>query len=145
MVLPIGILICYEGILPEAARMYKNQSAELLVNITNDAWFGVTSAPFQHFTMSLFRAVETRLYVVRAANTGISGIIDPRGKIVAQTNIFEAQALKGNIKYLNIYSFYAKHGDILVIICFGIIIFFFLLSWKGRLRNDDRKHARNSK
>jgi apolipoprotein N-acyltransferase len=141
----IGILICYEGILPDAARMYKNQSAQLLVNITNDAWFGATSAPFQHFTMALFRAVETRLYLVRAANTGISGIIDPRGEIVAQTNIFEAQALKGNIKYLNIYSFYAKYGDILVVICFVLIIFSFLFSWKRRLRNDGRKHAGNSK
>ncbi|OGP86890.1 MAG: apolipoprotein N-acyltransferase [Deltaproteobacteria bacterium RBG_19FT_COMBO_43_11] len=141
----IGILICYEGILPEAARMYKNQSARLLVNITNDAWFGVTSAPFQHFTMALFRAVETRLYLVRAANTGISGIIDPCGEIVAQTNIFEAQALKGNIKYLNIYSFYAKNGDILVVICFVLIIICFLFSWKGRLKNDGRKLARNSK
>jgi apolipoprotein N-acyltransferase len=125
--------------------MYKNQSAQLLVNITNDAWFGATSAPFQHFTMALFRAVETRLYLVRAANTGISGIIDPRGEIVAQTNIFEAQALKGNIKYLNIYSFYAKYGDIFVVICFVLIIFSFLFSWKRRLRNDGRKHARNSK
>lgn len=141
----IGILICYEGILSDAARMYKNQSAQLLVNITNDAWFGVTSAPFQHFTMALFRAVETRLYLVRAANTGISGIIDPRGKIIAQTNIFEAQALKGNIKYLNIYSFYAKNGDILVAICFVLIIICFLFSWKGRSKNDNRKHARNSK
>ena len=69
----IGVLICYEGILPVAARMYKNNGADLLVNITNDAWFGTTSAPFQHFSMAIFRAVETRLYLVRAANTGISG------------------------------------------------------------------------
>ena len=81
----IGVLICYEGILPEAARMYKNADAELLVNITNDAWFGTTSAPYQHLSMSVFRAVETRLYLVRAANTGISAIVDPTGKIIAQT------------------------------------------------------------
>jgi apolipoprotein N-acyltransferase len=141
----IGILICYEGILPYAARMYKKESAELLVNITNDAWFGATSAPFQHFSMSLFRAVETRLYLVRAANTGVSGIFDPRGKIIAQTKIFQREALKGNIKFVKIPTFYAEYGDILVVICFVLIMLYFLWSWKGRLKNDNRKHTRNSK
>ena len=141
----IGILICYEGILPDAARRYKKESAQLLVNITNDAWFGATSAPFQHFSMSLFRAVETRLYLVRAANTGISGIFDPRGKIIAQTKIFQREALKGNIKFVKIPTFYAQYGDILVVICFVLIMLYFLVSWKGRLKNDNRKHTRNSK
>jgi apolipoprotein N-acyltransferase len=141
----IGILICYEGILPDAARRYKKESVQLLVNITNDAWFGATSAPFQHFSMSLFRAVETRLYLVRAANTGISGIFDPRGKIIAQTKIFQREALKGNIKFLKIPTFYVEHGDILVVFCFAMIILYFLISWKERLKNDNRKHARNTK
>jgi apolipoprotein N-acyltransferase len=141
----IGILICYEGILPNAARMYKKESAELLVNITNDAWFGATSAPFQHFSMALFRAVETRLYLVRAANTGVSGIFDPRGKIIAQTKIFQREALKGKIKFVKIPTFYAECGDILVVICFMLIMFYFLVSWKGRLKNDNRKHTRNGK
>ena len=141
----IGILICYEGILPYAARMYKKESAELLVNITNDAWFGATSAPFQHFSMSLFRAVETRLYLVRVANTGVSGIFDPRGKIIEQTKIFQREALKGNIKFVKIPTFYAQYGDILVVICFVLIMLYFLAGWKGRLKNDNRKHTRNSK
>lgn len=128
----IGILICYEGILPDAARTYKRRSAELLVNITNDAWFGATSAPYQHFSMSLFRAVETRLYMVRAANTGVSGIFDPCGRIIAQTKIFEKEALKGEVKFVNIATFYAEYGDILVVICFTLIIIYFLLSWNGR-------------
>jgi apolipoprotein N-acyltransferase len=126
----IGILICYEAILPFAARMYKKRSAELLVSITNDAWFGTTSAPFQHFSMAIFRAVETRLYLVRAANTGISGIIDPNGKIIAKTNIFQKDVLKGYIKFVKIPTFYAEYGDLLVIICFVLIIFCFLISLK---------------
>ncbi len=141
----IGILICYESILPSAARMYKNNSAGLLVNITNDAWFGKTSAPFQHFSMAVFRSVETRLYLVRAANTGICGIIDPGGKIIAETKIFREDALKGYIKFVNIPTFYAEYGDILVIICFVLIIFYFFISFKGRIRNAGRKHARSSK
>jgi apolipoprotein N-acyltransferase len=104
------------------------------VSITNDAWFGTTSAPFQHFSMAIFRAVETRLYLVRAANTGISGIIDPTGKIIAKTNIFQEDALKGYIKFVKIPTFYAECGDILVLICFVLIIFYLFWSLKGRVK-----------
>jgi apolipoprotein N-acyltransferase len=125
--------------------MYKQRSADLLVNITNDAWFGTTSAPFQHFSMAVFRAVETRLYLVRAANTGISGIIDPCGRIIAKTNIFQEDALKGYIKFVKIPTFYAEYGDLLVIICFVLMIFYFLMSLIGRIRYAGGKHTRNSK
>ncbi|MFZ3104782.1 MAG: apolipoprotein N-acyltransferase [Smithella sp.] len=126
----IGVLICYEGILPFAARMYKKESADLLVNITNDAWFGSTSAPFQHFSMAVFRAVETRLYLVRAANTGISGIIDPGGRIIAKTDIFRKDALKGYIKFVSMPAFYARYGDLVAAACFLLMIFYFLISLK---------------
>jgi apolipoprotein N-acyltransferase len=141
----IGILICYEGILPFAARTYKRNGAELLVNITNDAWFGATSAPFQHFSMVVFRAVETRLYLIRAANTGISAIVDPRGKIVDQTNIFDRIQLKGNVKFIDIKTIYAKYGDILVIICFLAVVFYLILVFKERIGNVYRKFTRNNK
>jgi apolipoprotein N-acyltransferase len=130
----IGILICYEGILPFAAGSYKQNGAELLVNITNDAWFGATSAPYQHLSMSIFRAIETRMYLVRAANTGISAIVNPQGKIITQTNIFQKAALKGNVKFLNIPTFYAIYGDIVVFGCYAIIIICFLWSWKRRIQ-----------
>ncbi len=132
----IGILICYEGILPFAAREYKNNSAELLVSITNDAWFGATSAPFQHFSMTVFRAVETRLYVVRSANTGISGIIDPTGRIMVQTNIFMEDALKGKVKFVKIPTIYDKCGDILVLICFILMACYVvtIIIWRKRCR-----------
>jgi len=126
----IGVLICYEGILPFAARAYKNRSAELLVNITNDAWFGTTSAPYQHFSMAVFRAVETRLYLVRAANTGISGIIDPRGKIIAATKIFQEDALKGHVQFVSMPTFYAIYGDLPVAVCFVLMLIYFLISLK---------------
>lgn len=142
----IGVLICYEGILPLAAAAYKKEGAELLVNITNDAWFGATSAPFQHFSMAVFRAVETRLYLVRAANTGISAIINPRGEIVAQTGIFKKAAVRQNVKYSNIETIYAKYGDVLVIICFGLIFFFcVLILLKRETKNAGRKYRRNYK
>ncbi len=76
-----GVLICFEDIFPELARQFRLKGADLLVNITNDGWFGRTQAPYQHFSASVFRAVENRLSLVRSANTGVSGFISPTGKI----------------------------------------------------------------
>ena len=118
----VGVLICYEAILPFAARMYKKAGAGLLVNITNDAWFGATSAPYQHLSMAVFRAMETKMFLVRAANTGISGIVNPKGEIVSQSRIFESTVVKGNAKFAYIETIYARFGDILVFICFGFIL-----------------------
>jgi apolipoprotein N-acyltransferase len=121
-----GVLICYEGILPEAAREYKRAKAELLVNITNDAWFGKTSAPHQHLSMTVFRAIESRLYLVRAANTGISAIVDPKGAILSRTGLFERAALGGHVKIIDEKTCYAAYGDAFVCLCavglFTIII-----------------------
>jgi apolipoprotein N-acyltransferase len=139
----IGILICYEAILPYAARMYKNAGAGLLINITNDAWFGATSAPYQHLSMAVFRAVETKMFLVRAANTGISGIVNPKGEIISQSRIFESAVVKGNAKFVYIKTIYARFGDILVFICFGFVLIFILWIVSGRMKNADRKHSRN--
>jgi apolipoprotein N-acyltransferase len=113
----IGVLICYEAIFPEASRTYKNKGAELLVNITNDAWFGFSSAPYQHLSMTVFRAVENRLYVVRAANTGISAIVDPAGKIVARTALFVGTSLSGQVRFIDSRTFYMAYGDAFVYLC----------------------------
>lgn len=85
----IGVLICYESIFPELSAGFVGEGAGLLVNITNDAWFGRTAAPYQHFEMSVMRAVENRTYLLRAANTGISAAIDPAGRVLARTPLFE--------------------------------------------------------
>jgi apolipoprotein N-acyltransferase len=140
----VGVLICYEGILPFASRMYKNGGAGLLISITNDAWFGATSAPFQHFSMAVFRAVETKMFLVRAANTGVSGIVNPKGEIVLQTRIFEKAAVKGNVKFAYIKTIYAQYGDILVFLCFGFVLMSILWIWTGRIRNAGRKYSGKS-
>lgn len=126
----IGVLICYEAILGQAARAYKRRDADLLVTISNDAWFGKTSAPYQHFSMMVLRAVETRLYLIRAANTGISGIVDAAGRILNATAIFKEDALNGEIRFIRMTTFYAKHGDVLVVVCFLMFLSFFLISRK---------------
>ena len=133
----IGVLICYEAIFPESARDYKQKNADLLVNITNDAWFGKSSAPFQHLSMTVFRAVENRLYLVRAANTGISAIIDPTGKILSQTDLFERTVLKGEVKYIDVKTFYAAYGDLFVYLC-GIVMIPYYFILQRRRKNAGR-------
>jgi apolipoprotein N-acyltransferase len=78
---PFSVLICYEAIFPELARMAVNKGARLLMNITNDGWFGKTAAPYQHLRMARLRSVENRVQLLRCANTGISAAFDPAGRI----------------------------------------------------------------
>ncbi len=89
----LGVLICYESIFPDIARESVVRGANLLVNITNDAWYGRSSAPHQSMAMAVLRAVENKRSLIRAANTGISGFVDPLGRIVAQSEIFTEAAL----------------------------------------------------
>jgi apolipoprotein N-acyltransferase len=116
-----GVLICYEVIFPEVARNYKRNRADLLVNITNDAWFGRTSAPYQHLSMTVFRAVENRLFLIRAANTGVSAVIDPTGVILSRTDVFERTVLKDKVKFIDEKTFYAAYADLFVYIC-GLLL-----------------------
>ncbi len=91
--LALGTLICYEAIFPELAQQRVAAGANLLVNISNDAWFGNSAAPRQHLDLALLRAVEQGRAIVRGTNTGISAVIDPRGRIMAQGGLFTTLAL----------------------------------------------------
>ena len=133
----LGVMICYEGILPEAGRTYRQQGASLLVNITNDAWFGNTSAPYQHLSMTAFRSVENRLYLVRAANTGISAIIDPTGRIEARSTLFEKATIEGTVRFMNRNTFYSTYGDVFVYGCILGLILILTMTIKKRSGNHD--------
>lgn len=110
-----GIMICFEAIFPEIARTHVKKGANVLVNISNDAWFGRTSAPYQHLAMSIFRAVENRRALVRATNTGISGFIDPYGRIIKRSQLYKREILISTVPLINQYSsFYTDYGDVFV-------------------------------
>ncbi|HET6268110.1 MAG TPA: apolipoprotein N-acyltransferase, partial [Acidobacteriota bacterium] len=103
--------ICFEVVFPQLARRLVNGGASLLVTITNDAWFGNTSAPYQHFDMAAMRAIENRRYLVRSANTGVSGVVDPYGRMLVRTPIFQEAAFASNVKWIHDQTFYTKYGD----------------------------------
>ncbi len=107
-----GVLICFEIIFPDLCRRFVKRGAHFLVTITNDAWFGRTSAPYQHFSMATIRAVENRVFVVRAANTGITGFIDSKGKILNQGGIFTEEAMSRTILLSKRKTFYTLYGDV---------------------------------
>jgi apolipoprotein N-acyltransferase len=116
-----GPLICFEAIFPKLARTQVKKGAEILVNLTNDAWFGTTSAPYQNLAMTVFRAVENRRPLVRAANTGISAFIEPNGKIVARSRLFTEQTLVRAVQPISIpISIYTRFGDVFALLLCAI-------------------------
>jgi apolipoprotein N-acyltransferase len=112
-----GSPICYEVIFPDLVRRFTKKGANFLVTITNDGWYGKTSAPYQHFAQAILRAVENRRFMLRAATTGISGIIDPYGRVIAQTEIMTKTFLTGKVTPREDLTFYARFGDLFSFIC----------------------------
>lgn len=110
-------LICYEIIFPGMVRKFFLGGGDFIVTITNDAWFGHSPGPYQHFSMAVFRAIENRKPVVRVANTGISGYIDSNGRILSKTNIFERSYLVIDIKKDRTKTFYTTFGDVFSYLC----------------------------
>ena len=132
----IGNLICYEIIFPGQVRSFVERGADVLVTITNDAWFGRTSAPYQHFAMAVFRAVENRVPVIRSANTGISGFIDTRGRISKTSDIFVEAVLTEKVAVGTSRSIYTEYGDIFAYLCIAGAMLMVIM---GILRNRNPK------
>jgi apolipoprotein N-acyltransferase len=110
----VSVAICYESVYPWIDRAFVLRGSELLATITNDAWFGRSSAAYQHFDQGAVRAVEEGRYVVRAANTGISGAVDPYGRVLAATPLFEPGAIAVDVRLLTGRTFYSRYGDLIV-------------------------------
>lgn len=120
--LKLGVQICFEVIFPGLSRASVNNGANLLVNMTNDAWFGKRSAPFQHFSMVVFRAVENRRAVARAANTGISGFIDPVGRVLSSTDLYVDAQQTYKLPLLKTITFYTQFGDVFSLLCLFLVV-----------------------
>jgi apolipoprotein N-acyltransferase len=117
-----GTVVCYEVIFPGLVRKFFISGGDFIVTVTNDAWFGKTAGPYQHFSMAVFRAIENRKPLIRAANTGISGFIDSNGRILAKSDLFTRQVLTEDITTDSSRTFYTRYGDLFSYLCIVISI-----------------------
>jgi apolipoprotein N-acyltransferase len=117
VLLPVGkhlasTAICYEVIYPNLMRRFVADGSELLTTITNDAWYGTSSAAYQHWDQAALRAIEGGRYLARAANTGISGFVDPYGRVLAKTSLFEQALVVRDVRFITARTIYSRIGDL---------------------------------
>jgi len=124
---PSGVLICYEIAIPSLGRREVRDGSLMLINVTNDAWFGRSWGPYQHLAVSAVRAMENRVPVLRAANTGISAIFDRRGRIVGSIPLEERGIVVAEIETGGEQTLYTRFGDWIVIPCVAVISVYFLV------------------
>ena len=138
--LPVGahrlsVAVCYEAVFPWLARRAVREGSQLLTTITNDAWYGLSAAPYQHFQQARVRAVETGRYLVRAANTGISGVVDPYGRVVVQSPLFETGTWVGEVRWLDGTTPYVRIGDAVAWACMLVLCVLLVLPvWERGIR-----------
>ncbi len=139
--LTLGILICYESIFAYSGRKMVQNNANLLVVMTNDAWYGTSSGPYQHFSKAVLRAVETRRALVRVANTGISAFIEPDGRIYQTTELLTDATDSRALPLLETKTVYAILGDVFALVCVIVgLILAGMRAWFARLfARDDSK------
>ncbi len=118
-------VVCYESIYPTFVREFVKRGAQFLVVITNDSWYGNTSGPYQHFQYSILRAIENRRSIVRCANGGISGFIDPYGRVKKKTKFHEKTQIADVIELNDEKTFYARHDDLIVYVAFAVFVISF--------------------
>lgn len=141
----LGALVCYESLFPDLARRLTAQGARLLVNISNDAWFGRTSFPYQHAGLCALRAIENRRSVVRSANTGISAVYDPLGRLVAKTDIFSEAVLTREVPLLTTRTGYAFVGDAVLWLAYAVVAFSLAAAWRRRRRSGIEEAGRRTR
>ncbi len=134
---PIALAICYEIVFPDHVRRQVARGATFITTITNDAWFGDTFAPYQHFAMARMRAVETRRYLVRAANTGLSGMVDAWGRVLTRTPLNEIALAEATIQPRSGMTLYVRWGDLLPRLCVVLAVVGYLAAWRARAGGRD--------
>ena len=129
----LGILVCYEDIIPAHTDAVVAQGAEVLLNLTNDAWFGKTKEPYQHFVLAAFRAVEQRRALVRATTTGVSGVVSATGEIEVMTDLYDPETFVTEVPLLHTETIYRCGGRFFPNGCLGIAALVLLLAWRRRI------------
>jgi apolipoprotein N-acyltransferase len=112
-----GTFICYESVFANEMREYPDLGADVLVNISDDGWYGDTSAAWEHLNMVRMRAIENHRWVLRATNTGVTAVIDPYGRVVMAAPRHIRTSLRAGFDYERDVTFYSKHGDLFAYLC----------------------------
>ena len=123
-----GTPICYEIIFPDLVRKFVKKGADFLVTITNDSWYGNSPAPYQHFAIAVVRAVENRRFLLRSATTGISGVIDPYGRILSRTEMLTQTYLTETVTPIKTLTPYTRYGDFVPVSSLTLGVVFFILA-----------------
>jgi apolipoprotein N-acyltransferase len=131
-------VICFEIVFPGHVRRFIRQGSQLILNLTNDGWYGDSSAPYQHLAIARWRAIENRRFLLRAANSGVSAIIEPTGRIQTSTGILYEAVCKGRFEFIKQMTFYTCYGDVFVFVCVIIATGFFVMAIKRDQRPKKR-------
>jgi apolipoprotein N-acyltransferase len=126
---PLGMAICFESAFPSITRALRREGADLLAVVTNDAWFGRRSATWQHYHMARFRAIESGTYLVRAATTGFTAVLDPCGRVVQEAPLFHRTLLVADVARLPRPTLYTRLGDVVAWAC-ALAILGLLVAWR---------------
>ncbi len=127
---PFAVLICFESIFPDLVRQHVAAGARVLVNITNDSWFGRSAGPYQHALINAMRAVENRTAIARAATTGISLFIDPFGRTYEATDLFTPAVAVATVPVSQPMTFYTRHGDLFAWSCLLVVLVAFIARFR---------------
>jgi apolipoprotein N-acyltransferase len=125
-----GVFICYEAVFADEVRQFSQLGAEVLVNISDDGWYGDTSAPWQHLNMARMRAIENRRWLLRDTNNGVTAVIDPYGRVRQSIPRHQAGALAAAYGFRDDITFYTAHGDVFAWLCAALA--FGIVGWSGR-------------
>ena len=136
--LPVGshkvsTAICYEVIYASLMRHFVTEGSELLTTITNDAWYGRSSAAYQHWDQAALRAIEGGRYLARAANTGISGFVDPYGRVLEKSGLFEQRTMIADLRFLTTRTVYSRIGDLVAWLSLAVTLAALLAAWRGTI------------
>ena len=137
-ILPVGphkvsTAICYEVIYASLIRRFVVDGSELLTTITNDAWYGWSSAAYQHWDQAALRAIEGGRYMARAANTGISGFVDPYGRVLQKSQLFEQHMMVEDLRFLTDRTIYSRVGDLVAWLSLAVTVAALIATWRGRI------------
>jgi len=135
-----GVFICYEAVFADEVRHFARNGAEVFVNISDDGWYGDTSAPWQHFNMARMRSIENRRWIVRATNSGVTAAVDPYGRVTQSAPRHVLTSLAVKYGYRSDVTFYTRYGDVFAKLC-GIIgvaaAMWSVLALRRRLRSSN--------